>query len=91
MEKCLFYKMTAEQILYINNFNSYLDAKAIAIGFLSGLTFDETDAALKIRAKTQEIKDVIDNTIKEKYNNISDIDENFNIETNWFDKNENER
>jgi hypothetical protein len=76
--------MPPEQISYISDFDNYSDAKAIAIGFLNGLTIDEIDMALEVKDRVQKVEEVISEIIKEKYNNVSDIEENFNIRTDWF-------
>ena len=88
IEKCLLYKMPPEHIDFLTNKDDmfdYGDLEYVAIGLLNGLTPEEIKEAVD-NGGTLEISEIIDNAIRWKFGNVSNIDEDVKIKTDWFDE-----
>ena len=93
--KCLSCKMPPEQIVYIaDEANSWSPdkMKAVAIALLNGLTMEEVDIVKKENKKDYNpLYNILVDATKEKFNDISNINENISLNTEIFDSIENER
>ena len=89
IDKCLTYKIPVEQIDFLTNkhneFN-YSEMKTAAIGFLNGLTIEDIEEVIKNNLSNDCIMSEVNEAIKNKLSNFSEIEEETNIKTNWFDE-----
>ena len=90
IKKCLQYKLPPEQINYItddrNIFNSD-EMKSVAIAMLNGLTIKEIDDISKnVVKKHLNLIDALDEAVRMKYNDISNLDDDISCKTDWFDE-----
>ena len=95
LQKCLSYKLEPEVIKYMLDAGNSLNAKGmkvVAIGSLNGLNVKEIDKVRNSVSRSyDDFKEAVEEAIKIKYNDISDIDDRIDIKTDWFEGKNKER
>ena len=93
IDKCLSYNMASECIDFltdsIRNFSAN-DMKTVAIGFINGLTVEEmktvVDPIVNFDSNTTPLSNAIEEAVRRKFFDISDVEKEIEIRTNWLDE-----